>query len=171
MIIEYLKADMINHRINRVIVAKHDVREEYLCEIEDSNGKRVRAFRLIDNGATGEVETMPYDMLRKLRAVRPVPMDESRRPNASEMASIRAKCILQLSEEDEKFIFLGAFDPSRAGFYNEMGTLITTINIFDDIKVIVTQAGGSMPDKKDSITFDHLMDSFERPIQNPFFKK
>lgn len=171
MITEYLKADMINHRINRVIVAKHDVRDEYLCEIEDSNGKRVRAFRLIDNGATGEVESMPYEMLRKLQAKRPVPMDERRRPNASEMASIRAKCNLQLSEEDEKFIFLGAFDHSRARFYNEMGTLIAVINIFDDIKVIVEQAGGSMPDKKGDITFDHLMDSFERPIRNPFFKK
>ncbi len=171
MITEYLKADMINHRINRVIVAKHDVSEEYLCEIEDSNGKRVRAFRLIDNGATGEVESMPYEMLRKLQAKRPVPMDERRRPNASEMASIRAKCNLQLSEEDEKFIFLGAFDHSAARFYNEMGTLIAAINIFDDIKVIVEQAGGSMPDKKDDITFDHLMDSFERPIRNPFFKK
>lgn len=171
MITEYLKADMINHRINRVIVAKHDVREEYLCEIEDSNGKRVRAFRLIDNGATGEVESMPYEMLRKLLAKRPVPMDERRRPNASEMASIRAKCNLQLSEEDEKFIFLGAFDHSAARFYNEFGTLIAAINIFDDIKVIVEQAGGSMPDKKDDITFDHLMDSFERPIRNPFFKK
>ena len=171
MITEYLKADMINHRINRVIVAKHDVREEYLCEIEDSNGKRVRAFRLIDNGATGEVESMPYDMLRKLLAKRPVPMDESRHPNASEMASIRSKCSLQLSEEDENFIFLGAFDHSRARFYNEMGTLITAINFFDNIKVIVVQAGGSMPDKKGEITFEHFMDSFERPVFNPFFKK
>ena len=162
---------MISHRIDRVIVAKHDVREEYLCEIEDSNGKRVRAFRLIDHGSTGEVESMPYEMLRKLRAARPVPMEESRHPNASEMASIRAKCNLQLSEEDETFIFLGVFGPSTARFYNEWGTLITTINIFDDIKVIVEQAGGSMPDKKGDITFDHLMDSFERPIRNPFFKK
>jgi hypothetical protein len=171
MITEYLKQDMINHRISRVIVAKHEVSEQYLCEIEDSNGKRVRAIRLIDYGATGEVESMPYEMLRNLRAMRPVSMDGSRHPNASEMASIRAKCNLHLSEEDEKFIFLGAFRPSAARFYNESGTLIASINIFDDLKVIVEQAGGSMPDKKDSITFDHLMDSFERPIYNPFFKK
>ena len=171
MITEYLKQDMINHRISRVIVAKHEVSEQYLCEIEDSNGKRVRAIRLIDYGATGEVESMPYEMLRKLRAMRPVSMDGGRHPNASEMASIRSKCNLKLSEEDEKFIFLGAFRPSAARFYNDCGTLIATINIFDDIKVIVEQAGGSMPDKKDDITFDHLMDSFERPIRNPFFKK
>lgn len=171
MITEYLKADMINHRISRVIVAKHEVSEQYLCEIEDSNGKRVRAVRVIDHGATGEVESMPYEMLRKLHALRPAPMDESRHPIASEMASIRAKCHLHLSEEDEKFIFLGAFIPSATRFYNEWGTLIATINIFDDIKVIVEQAGGSMPDKKGDITFDHLMDSFEQPIRNPFFKK
>jgi hypothetical protein len=171
MITEYLKEEQIPHVINRVIVAKHDVSEEYLCEIEDSNGKRVRAFRLIDHGATGEVETMPYEMLRKLRARRPAPMSVSRHPNASEMASIRAKSNLRLSEEDEKFIFLGAFDPSAARFYNELGTLMVTINIFDDISVIVTQVGGSMPDKKGGITFDHLMDSLERPFHNPFFKK
>ena len=110
-------------------------------------------------------------MLRKLRVARPVPMDESRRPNASEMSSIRAKSNRHISEEDEKFIFLGAFDPSTARFYNEWGTLVTTINFFDDIKVIVVQAGGSMPDKKGEVTFDHLMDSFERPVYNPFFKK
>lgn len=171
MITEYLKKEQIFHTIDRVIVAKHDVREEYLCEIEDSNGKRVRVFRLIDHGPTGEVESMPYGMLRKLRATRPVPMDKSRHPNASDMASIKAKCILRLSKEDEKFIFLGAADLSTAKFYNELGALITTINIFDDIKVIVVQAGGSMPDKKDGITFDHLMDSFERPVRNPFFNK
>lgn len=171
MITEYLREEQISHVINRVIVAKHKVTEEYLCEIEDSNGKRVRAFRLIDHGATGEVDSMPYEMLRKLRAARPAPMDESRRPNASEMASIRAKSNLQLSEEDEKFIFLGAFDPSTARFYNEWGTLVATINIFDDIKVIVSQAGGTMPDKKGDITFEHLMDSFELSVRNPFMKK
>lgn len=171
MITEYLKADMISHRISRVIVAKHEVSEQFLCEIKDCNGKHVRAFRLIDHGATGEVDSMPYVMLRNLLVLRPVPMDERRRPNASEMASIRAKCNLQPSEEDEKFIFLGAFDHSATRFYNESGTLITAINIFDDIKVIVEQAGGSMPDKKGDITFDHLMDSFELPICNPFFKK
>lgn len=171
MITEYLKEEQIFHVINRVIVAKHEVSEQYLCEIEDSNGKRVRAFRLIDHGATGEVETMPYEMLRKLHAMRPAPMDKSRRPNANEMATIRAKSNRQLSEEDEKFVFLGAFNPITARFYNECGTLIATINMFDDIKVIVTQAGGSMPDKKGDITFDHLMDSLELPVHNPFFKK
>ena len=171
MITEYLKADMINHRISRVIVAKHEVSEQYLCDIEDRNGKRVRAFMLTDLGATGEVESMPYEMLRELLARRPVPMDGSRRPTASEMASIKAKSSLHISEEDEKFIFLGASDPSRAGFYNAMGTLIVTINFFDDIKVIVTQAVGNMPDKKGDITFDHLMDSFELPVLNPFLEK
>ena len=169
MITEYFKEDPIYHTIDRVIVAKHDVREECLGEIVDSNGKRVRAFRLIDQGATGEVESMPYGMLRKLRARRPVPMDKGRHPDASEMASIKAR--VHISEEDEKFIFLGTSDPSTAKFYNESGTLIATINIFDDIKVIVEQAGGSMPDKKGDITFDHLMDSFERPVRNPFFNK
>ncbi len=171
MITEYLNTEQISHTINRVIVAKHEVSEQYLCEIKDSNSKHIRAFRLIDHGATGEVDSMPYEMLRKLRAARPAPMDESRRPNASEMASIRAKCNLHLSEEDEKFIFLGAFDPSTARFYNELGTLVATINIFDDIKVIVSQAGGTMPDKKGDITFEHLMDSFELSVRNPFLHK
>lgn len=171
MITEYFKEDPISHTINRVIVAKHDVREEYLCEIVDSNGKRVRAFRLIDQGATGEVESMPYGMLRKLLVRRPVPMDKGRHPDASEMASIKAKSNLNISEEDERFIFLGALEVGTAKFYNELGTLIATINIFDDIKVIVEQAGGSMSDKTGDITFEHLMDSFERPVRNPFFTK
>ena len=171
MITEYLREEQIPHTINRVIVSKHKVSEEYLCEIKDCNGKHVRAFRLIDHGATGEVASMPYEMLRKLLVLRPAPMDESRRPNASEMASIRANSNLHIPEEDEKFIFLGASDPSTARFYNECGTLIATINFFDDIKVIVVQAGGTMPDKKGEVTFDHLMDSFERPVYNPFFKK
>lgn len=171
MITEYLKKEQISHVINRVIVAKHEVSEQYLYEIKDSNGNWVRAFRVIDHGATGEVETMPYEMLRKLHAMRPVSMDEGRHPNASEMASIKAKNNLHLSEEDEKHVFLGEFRHSAARFYNESGTLIATINIFDDIKVIVTQAGGSMPDKKGDITFDHLMDSFELPVRNPFLEK
>ena len=37
MITEYLKEEQIFHVINRVIVAKHEVSEQYLCEIEDRN--------------------------------------------------------------------------------------------------------------------------------------
>lgn len=168
MITEYLREEQISHVIDRVIVAKHDVREEGFGEIVDSNGNHVRVFRLVGRGATGEVESMPYGMLRKLRARRPVPTDKGRHPDAGEMATIRARA--HITEEDEKFIFLGTSDPSTAKFYNELGTLIATINIFDEIKIIVELAGGSMPDKKGEITFDHLMDSFERPVRNPFMK-
>lgn len=171
MITEFLKEDYLTHTINRVIVAKHEVSEQYLCEITDSNGKHVRAFRLIDHGATGEVESMPYEMLRKLHTMRPVPIGECRHPNESEMARIKAKSNLQITEEDEKFIFLGALTPITARFYNEWGTLVAAINIFDDIKVILSLAGGSIPDKKGDITFEHLMDSFELPIRSPFYKK
>ena len=171
MITEFLKEDYLTHTINRVIVAKHEVSEQYLCEIKDSNDKHVSAFRLIDHGATGEVESMPYEMLRKLHAMRPAPMSECRRPNASEMASIKAKSNLQITEENEKFIFLGAFKHRTARFFNDSGTLIASINMFDEIKVILTLAGGSIPDKKGDITFEHLMDSFELPIRSPFYKK
>ena len=171
MITEYLREEQISHVINRVIVAKHKVTEEPLCEIKDCNGKPIRAFRLKDHGATGEVDSMPYEMLRNLLVMRPAPMDEWRRPNASEMESIKAKSNLQISEEDEKFIFLGAHNHCTARFYNDSGTLITAINFFDGIKVIVNQAGGTMPDKKGDITFEHFMDSFELSVRNPFMKK
>ena len=171
MITEYLREEQISHVINRVIVAKHKVTEEPLCEIEDCNGEQVRAFRLIDHGVTGEVDSMPYAMLRSLLVMRPAPMDACRHPNASEMASIKANSNLQITEEDEKFIFLGALNHRTARFFHESGKLITSINMFDDIKVIVVQAGGSMPDKKESITFDHLMDSLELSIHSPFFQK
>lgn len=171
MITEYLRKEHISHVIDRVIVVRHEVSEACLGEIVDSNGEHVRVSSLVDHGATGEVESMPYGMLRKLRVLRPASMDTCRHPDAGEMATIRARARVHISEEDEKFIFLGASNHRAARFYNDSGTLIATINIFDDIKVIINQAGGSMPDKKGDITFEHLMDSFERPVRNPFMEK
>jgi len=171
MITEYLREEQLSHTISRVIVARHEVSEQFLCEIKDSNGKHIRAFKLNDHGATGEVDSMPYVMLRDLLVLRPAPMAEYRRPDASEMARIKAKSNLQIAEEDEKFIFLGAPTHRVARFYNDSGTLITSINMFDDIKVILSLAGGSMFDKKGDITFDHLMDSFELPVRSPFLQK
>ena len=171
MITEYLREEQISHTINRVIVARHDVTVQYLCVIEDSKGNELKAFKLIDHGATGEVDSMPYEMLRNLLALRPVPMDKCRHPTKSELASIKEYSRPRISEADKNFIYLCTSDPSTAKFCNERETPIVTINIFDDIKVIVNQAGGTMPDKKGDITFEHFMDSFELSVRNPFMEK
>ena len=36
------------------------------------------------------------------------------------------------------------------------------------IERIPSKAGGTMPDKKGDITFEHFMDSFELSVRNPF---
>jgi len=167
MITEELK--QVTHNIDRVIVKKHDVTAQFLCKIGGANGELLTVFKLIDRGATGEVESMPYEMLRGVQCKRPAPMNRNRRPTDEEMAHIKERCHPCINEEDEKKIFVGTFDNPKANFYNANGTLIASINSEDEIEVIVKLFGG-VTVIKGAITFDHLMDSFELPVMNPWFQ-